>query len=124
MTDAEREPSVAGPADRWVVWRICCGPASRPLEEAMTEEMRRLQGTWVQPAWAKDGVPGRPDEPGGEPRVTFVGDTFVVTLVDGGTPIKGTFALDPTREPKAVDWTDTFGEDAGKTFPAIYRLEG
>ena len=28
------------------------------------------------------------------------------------------------REPKTVDWTDTIGEDAGKTLLAIYSLEG
>jgi uncharacterized protein (TIGR03067 family) len=56
--------------------------------------------------------------------VTFSGDTFVVTLADGSTPIKGTYKVDPTRQPKALDLTDTFGEDAGKTFLAIYALEG
>jgi uncharacterized protein (TIGR03067 family) len=51
-------------------------------------------------------------------------DTFVVTLADGSIVIKGFFKLDPTRVPKTIDWTDTFGEDAGKTFLAIYSLEG
>ena len=64
------------------------------------------------------------DEQGWEPRVTFTGDTFVVTLADGSIPIRGTYKLDPTREPKTVDWTDTFGEDAGKTFLAIYSWRG
>ena len=56
--------------------------------------------------------------------MTFSGDTLVVRLADGSTPIKGTFKVDPTREPKALDLTDTFGADAGKTFLAIYALEG
>ena len=33
------------------------------------------------------------------------------------------YERDPTRTPKTVDWTDTTGEDAGKTLLAIYRLE-
>jgi uncharacterized protein (TIGR03067 family) len=90
----------------------------------MTDEMKKLQGTWKQIAYEKDGVQDPLDEEGWEPKVTFTGDTFVVTLADGSTPIKGTFKLDPTRQPKAVDWTDTFGEDEGKTFLAIYSLEG
>jgi uncharacterized protein (TIGR03067 family) len=57
-------------------------------------------------------------------QVTFAGDTFIVTLADGTIHIKGTYKLDPSREPKAVDWTDTFGEDKGKVFLAIYSLEG
>ena len=90
----------------------------------MMEEMNKFQGTWKQIAYERDGVKDPLDEQGWEPRVTFVGDTFIVTLADGSTPIKGTYKLDPTREPKAVDWTDTFGEDEGKTFLAIYSLEG
>jgi uncharacterized protein (TIGR03067 family) len=86
----------------------------------MTEEMKKFQGTWKQIAYEKDGVKVPLDEQGWE---TFEGNTFIVTLADGGIPIKGTYRLDATREPKAMDLTDTFGEDKGKTFLAIYSLE-
>ncbi len=56
--------------------------------------------------------------------MTFTGDAFFVTLADGTIPTKGTYKLDPTQKPEAMDITDTFGEDAGKTFLAIYSLEG
>lgn len=92
--------------------------------DAIAKEMERFQGTWRQIAHVRSGVADPPEERGWEPRVTFTGGTFVVTLADGSTAIKGTFRIDPTREPKTVDWTDTFGPDAGKTFPAIYSLEG
>jgi uncharacterized protein (TIGR03067 family) len=49
---------------------------------------------------------------------------FVVKLADGSIPIKGTVKLDPTRQPKAMDLTDTFGADVGKTILAIYSLDG
>src|SRR5438045_3119930 len=88
--------------------------------EAIAQELQKFQGTWRQIAHERGGVADPPDERGWEPRVTFTGDTFVVTLADGSTAIRGTFQLDPTRRPKAVDWTDTFGPDAGKTFRAIY----
>jgi uncharacterized protein (TIGR03067 family) len=94
------------------------------ISQAIEQEIERLQGTWKQTAYEKDGVTDHLDELGWEPRVTFTGSTFVVTLADGSIAIKGTFKLDPTRNPKIIDWTDTFGEDAGKTFPAIYSLEG
>ena len=89
----------------------------------ISEEMERLQGTWKQIGYERDGVTEPLDEQGWEPRSTFVGDTFFVTLADGTIPIKGTYKLDRTRNPKTVDWTDTIGEDAGKTLLAIYRLE-
>ena len=94
------------------------------MSNAITEEIKKFQGTWKQVACEKDGVVVPGDEFGREPRSTFTDDTFIVTLADGSISIKGTFKLDPTREPKAIDWTDTFGEDAGKTFPAIYSLKG
>ena len=97
---------------------------AKSRSDAIAEEMEKFQGTWRQIAHEKDGVADPPDERGWEPRVTFSGDTFVVTLADGSVPIRGTYKLDPTREPKTVDWTDTIGEDAGKTLLAIYSLEG
>jgi uncharacterized protein (TIGR03067 family) len=90
----------------------------------ITEEMKKFQGVWKQIAYERDGVTEPLDEQGWEPRVTFPGGTFVVTLADGSTPIEGTYKLDPTQDPKTIDWTDTAGEDAGKTFLAIYSLEG
>src|SRR4051794_25285969 len=91
---------------------------------AVAKEMEKFQGTWRQTAHERDGVADPPDERGWDPRVTFTGDTYEVTLADGSTAIRGTYQLDPTTEPKAVDWTDTFGPDVGKTFLAIYALEG
>jgi uncharacterized protein (TIGR03067 family) len=91
----------------------------------MEDEIAKFQGTWKQIGYEKDGVKEPQDEEEGwQPRTTFVGNTFVVTIADGSTLIKGTFTVDPTKEPKTVDYTDTFGADAGKTFPAIYFFEG
>lgn len=47
----------------------------------------------------------------------------MVRIANGSVPIRGTFKIDPTRNPKSIDYTDTHGADAGKTFPAIYTLE-
>ena len=90
----------------------------------MKEELHKFQGTWQQIAYERDGVKEPiDDEKDWQPRMTFKGNTFVVTIADGSTPIKGTFKLDPTQEPKAIDYTDTFGADADKTFLAIYTLD-
>ena len=97
---------------------------AKSLSDAVATEMEKFQGTWRQIAHERDGVADPPEERGWEPRVTFSGDTFVVTLADASTPIKGTLKVDPSRQPKALDLTDTFGADAGKTFLAIYAFEG
>jgi len=90
----------------------------------MSEDRKRFQGAWKQIGYERDGVKEPRDEQGWEPRSTFTGDRFVVTLADGRTVIEGTYKLDPTQVPKALDLTDTFGPDAGLTFLAIYSLEG
>ena len=90
----------------------------------IADELKKFQGTWKQIAYERDGRTKPPDEEGLETRTIFVDDSFVVMLADGSTLIKGTFKLDLTQNPKAVDWTDTFGADAGKTFLAIYALDG
>jgi uncharacterized protein (TIGR03067 family) len=88
------------------------------------EEVKKFQGTWKQVAYERDGVKEPFDEEKEwEPCTTFTGNRFVVTIADGSTPIKGTFKVDPTHNPKAIDYTDTFGVDAGKTFLAIYKFE-
>jgi uncharacterized protein (TIGR03067 family) len=97
---------------------------SQSIPDAIAEEIAKLQGTWKQIACEQDGLTEALDEFGLEPTSTFVDDTYVVTLADGTIAIKGTFKLDPTQVPKTIDWTDTFGADAGKTFLAIYSLEG
>jgi uncharacterized protein (TIGR03067 family) len=91
----------------------------------MPNDVDRLQGEWLQLEYERGGVKQPLDaEAGWNPRTTFRGYEFVVTIADGTTPIKGTFTLDETKSPKWIDYTDTWGEDAGKTFLAIYTLEG
>ena len=64
-------------------------PESTPVPDVVAEEMRKLQGTWKQIGYERDGATAPLDEQGWEPRVTFAADTFVVTLADGSIPIRG-----------------------------------
>ena len=92
---------------------------------SLEQEIAKFHGTWKQIGYERDGV-GEPidDEKEWEPRTTFNGNIFVVEIADGSIPIRGTFKPDPAQDPKAIDYTDTHGVDAGKTFLAIYSLEG
>jgi uncharacterized protein (TIGR03067 family) len=93
------------------------------LQSIAADEVQRLQGTWQQIECEANGVKNPPEDYGLHLISIFTHDTFVVTRADGSIVINGTFTLDPTQHPKAIDWTDTFGTDAGKTFPAIYTLD-
>jgi uncharacterized protein (TIGR03067 family) len=96
---------------------------STSLPDDIENELKRFQGTWTQVAYERDGVKEPLDEQGWDPITTFTAEEFVVTLADGSIPIKGTYRIDPTRNPKTVDWMDTIGEDAGETLLAIYDLQ-
>jgi uncharacterized protein (TIGR03067 family) len=95
-----------------------------PTVSLIEEELQRFRGVWKQIAYERDGIKQSLDEQGWEPSTTFTDSEFVVTLADGSVPIRGTYRIDPFQNPKAVDWTDTIGEDAGKTLLAIYSLQG
>lgn len=88
------------------------------------DDLKILQGTWVQTACEADGIKNPTEEYGDQPVTTIRDCTFIVRRADGEIVIEGTFSLDPATEPKSIDWQDTFGADAGKTFPAIYELDG
>src|SRR5262245_13017439 len=86
--------------------------------DAIKEALARFQGGWKQVAYERDGVRQALGEQG-DPSTTVNGFEFVVTRADGSVPCRGTVRIDPTRNPKTVGWTDTIGEDAGKTLLAI-----
>jgi uncharacterized protein (TIGR03067 family) len=97
----------------------------KSMENSLEQEIAKFQGVWRQIGYERDGVRDLiDDEKDWEPRTTFKGNTFVVRNADGSIPIQGTFKIDLTQKPKAIDFTDTHGADAGKTFLAIYSLEG
>jgi uncharacterized protein (TIGR03067 family) len=86
-------------------------------------DLAALQGSWEQVDFEENGVANPPDEYGAPGAITtFHQNHFAVRTADGTLLLEGTFALDDVA--KTVDWTDTMGPDAGKTLPAIYRLEG
>jgi uncharacterized protein (TIGR03067 family) len=83
-----------------------------------------LQGTWEQVGFEENGSSKPQDEHGATGAMTtFSQNRFMVRTLDGILLLEGTFELDPLSSPKAVDWIDMIGPDAGKRLPAIYKLE-
>lgn len=54
--------------------------------------------------------------------LTLDGDNYLVTTDDGED--RGTVRIRPDEKPSAMDITGTIGPNKGKTFLAIYKLEG
>ncbi|THV21301.1 TIGR03067 domain-containing protein [Peteryoungia ipomoeae] len=82
-----------------------------------------LQGRWRQVRFEENGVVDPPDTHGADGAImTISGNRFHVAIPGGETLIEGAFVLDETTSPKAIDWIDSVGPDAGRPLPAIYTL--
>ncbi len=84
-------------------------------------DAKTLEGVWM-PVEA---------ELGGQSMPEAVLKTISLKLHDGkyevfvaGEPDRGTYTIDPSTKPKSMRITGTDGPNKGKTFPAIYELEG
>lgn len=100
------------------------GPAGRqlaPAEAAAKDDKQALEGTWKVVKKLKNGESVDLKAPAAT--LKFSGD--VVSLSEGGEQQSaGTFAIDPSKSPKRITLTGTSGQNAGRTFEAIYELDG
>jgi uncharacterized protein (TIGR03067 family) len=87
-------------------------------------ELAKLQGTWHQVHYERDGVVEPTDEEAGwRPMTEIVGERFIVTIADGTVVLEGAFMIDATREPKTIDWLDESGPYASEhRILAVYEL--
>jgi uncharacterized protein (TIGR03067 family) len=85
------------------------------------KDKERLQGSWRAASFERGG---RAQEDARKHVLTFDGDTFTIRR-DNRQVVKGTFTLDPSQSPKAIDMKVTEGRqdaDVGKEVHGIYEL--
>jgi uncharacterized protein (TIGR03067 family) len=96
--------------------------ADKPREDAVKKELAKFQGSWqavtVQHA---DGQPAAAEE-ARETHLVVEGNKF--TLTGKGYSISGTFTLDPTKAPKAIDVLVKPNDGPAVRFPGIYAVLG
>jgi uncharacterized protein (TIGR03067 family) len=85
------------------------------------KDKEACQGTWL-PVTAELGGMKLPDEFAKSITLVVKGDTYKVTV--GKQVDEGTVKLNPSAKPKEMDITSTEGANKGKTFKAIYELDG
>jgi uncharacterized protein (TIGR03067 family) len=85
------------------------------------DDARSHQGTWV-PTEAELAAQKLPAEVLKALKLTLADGKY--TVESGGGTDRGTYTLDPAKTPKAMDITGTDGPNKGKTFLAIYELDG
>jgi uncharacterized protein (TIGR03067 family) len=90
-------------------------------DDAARKELKKMQGTWVMVS-GEDGGERLPEGTVKNGRLTIAGDRHTVHV--GEVTIVGTHKVDPGKEPKEIDTTDTEGPFKGKTTLGIYKLDG
>ena len=96
--------------------------ADEKKDDAVKEEMKKFEGTWVCVSVEQMGEKAPADAVKGI-KAVVKGDK--VTISQGDMVLdESTYTVDPTKKPKTMDITTTTGTDKGKKSYAIYQLDG
>jgi uncharacterized protein (TIGR03067 family) len=88
--------------------------------DAVKKEKDALQGKWTIVSVERDG---KPVEMWADGVRVMEGDNYTLTPKKGDA-VKGTFALDPSKTPKAIDFRPAAGQYKDKTLRGIYEIDG
>jgi uncharacterized protein (TIGR03067 family) len=91
-------------------------------DDAVKKDYQRLSGTWKLVSAVEDGKEV-PENDVKKTRLVTDGDKFTITGdAELGTSASGTFTIDPTQKPKAVDSIQNDGPNKGKKILGIYEI--
>jgi uncharacterized protein (TIGR03067 family) len=89
--------------------------------DALKKEMARLEGEWQMTSGVADGTP-IPDAMLPQVRRVCKGDQVTTSLNDR-VIMKATIKIDPSKNPKTIDYAVTEGPTQGQTHLGIYALD-
>lgn len=90
-------------------------------ESAVQDDLKKFQGSW-QATFLVD-IDGKPSPKEEVKHTQLVVEGHQFTLRTKDSVIKGTFTIDPTRSPKAID-VILEGAKPGEKLLGIYRIDG
>jgi uncharacterized protein (TIGR03067 family) len=102
---------------------LAVGASLTALAAQELDDAKALHGTWI-PVKAELGGQPMPDAVLKTITLKLNNSEYEVSVAGEPGPDKGTWTLDSTARPKGMKITGVKGPNAGKTFPAIYELEG
>jgi uncharacterized protein (TIGR03067 family) len=85
------------------------------------DDARAIQGNWKP---VKAELAGQPMPDAVLKTISLQLDNGKYEVFVGSEPDRGTYTLDSDSKPKGMSITGTEGPNRGKTFPAIYELNG
>ena len=94
-------------------------PAGARQDDAVKDDLAKLQGEWVIVSYEKDGAKADDEDLTTYPVLTIKGKEF--TWSNGALP--GELTIRPSEKPKAADYAVTDG-DTKRVEKAIYEING
>jgi uncharacterized protein (TIGR03067 family) len=90
-------------------------------QDGVKKEMAQLEGHWSMVSGEANGLSMPKETVDSGKRVAKDGKTTIT--IGGQVYFKAKFSIDPTKKPKAIDYTMTEGPTKGKTHLGIYELD-
>jgi uncharacterized protein (TIGR03067 family) len=87
-------------------------------QDDVKREVEKLQGNWAITSFNGEAVP-----PEAEFYLALKGDKYEQWM-SGSVNERGSIKIDPRTKPMSIDLVITEGDDAGKTQPGVYELNG
>src|SRR5262245_15548082 len=97
------------------------GAADAPKDE-IKNETAKFQGTWKAVSIERDGEKAMPNEQLKRLTLVIEGDKRTIKVGDEVVSL-GTFRLDPSQKPKAIDVTVSEGPLQGRTLRGVYEID-
>lgn len=101
---------------------VAISPAWAEDKDAIKTDSALLQGEWSMVSGSADGYPV-PDSMLADSKRVCKGDETSV-VVGGQLIMKAKFTVDPSKQPKTIDYQVIDGPTKGKTHLGIYELNG
>jgi uncharacterized protein (TIGR03067 family) len=109
---------------RWVLLAATaslCLAADAP-QDAVKKDMEKLKGTWKITSFDRNGEKPIGDDQLEAVTTTIGADGSFKVEAGGQTVVAATIKIDPTKKPKAIDFTFTEGDLSGTKALGIYEV--
>src|SRR5262245_59006649 len=91
-------------------------------DDTARKDLEKFQGTWTLVSAERDGKK-TPQEEATKLKLSINGNKFTLRK-DSEVVSEGSMTLNPNKKPKQLDETITTGPNKGKTYLAIYKIDG
>ena len=93
-------------------------------EDAVKKEREKLKGAWKITSFDVNGAKPASDDQLEAVTTTIAADGKFKVEANGRIVVEATTKIDPTKNPKTIEFTFTEGQLQGKTSLGIYELQG